>query len=241
MFLRANMDVDYFFKRVKWIKYLDEDNISRKSKFYVKRISKKINDKTTFAQFKYWVLWRWVNKNFELSEHFVNQVKRNIKKLDLTLSSKEERFLDDLDELIFNSWRPLKLVPVKFELEKKEKINLLQTSVNVHHLFEETSEKKLKMIGKFDVYFSNKKVYLTSNKQVSVFVISYKDIVDVIPKSYGTIIKTKEKSYLFRGKNRLLTYVLLQRMIPDLGLNIQKIQNLYEYFDYWNSFLARIN
>ncbi|AHI52537.1 hypothetical protein [Spiroplasma culicicola] len=238
MFLRSTTDLNYYLKRSNFIKYLDEDNISYKTKWYIRKLEKKIADRSVFNSFKYWVLWRWINKNFEFSERFSVKLKRNIKKLHLNLNYREENFINELDELLFNSWRPLKEFPVKFELEKKEKINLLQSNVNVHKILKDD---KLEMQGKYDLYFSNKKIYLTNEKQKISRQFLYSDIKAVDVKRYGTIINVSEEVYLFRGKNRILTYVLLQRMIPSMKLNIEQIVNLYDYFDYWNTLLNKFN
>ncbi|QGS51612.1 hypothetical protein [Spiroplasma tabanidicola] len=240
MFLRNMGEVGFYTKRTNWLKYLHEGNLNFKSKIYIKKLSKIINDQSTFNSFKYWILWRWINKNFEFSESFVNSLRKNIKKLDLNIDSKEENFLYQLDELIFNAWRPLKELPVRFQLDKKEKINLLQTEINVHKMID-LKNTKLKMIGKFDAYFSSKSIYLTDEKQVIKYEIIYDQIIDIKTKRYGVLIETVKTNYLFRGRNRLLTYVILQRMLPRLKLDISKIINLYDYFDFWNSFFSKIN
>ncbi|AGR40865.1 hypothetical protein [Spiroplasma taiwanense] len=241
MFLRITGDINYYLKRVQWIKYFDEFNISKKTSFYIRKIEKKVNDKNTFTYFKYWILWKWVNMNFELNESFIFHFKRNIKKMNLTLSAKEERFLIEVEELIFNSWRPLKQIPVKFNLDKKEKINLLQTNVNVHIFKKDLIEKKVVQLGKFDFYFSNKNLFFTNSFQKIQRIINYEEIKSVTAEIYGIIIETEDNKYLIRGKNKLLTYVLLQRMVPKLNLNINNISKIYNYFDFWNILLLKIN
>ncbi|QBQ07387.1 hypothetical protein SGLAD_v1c01880 [Spiroplasma gladiatoris] len=240
MFLRNTGDISYYLKRTSWIKYLDEGNLNYRSKMYIKKIGKKINDQNVYNSFKYWVLWRWINKNFEFSETFVSRLRRNIKKLSLNIDSKEETFLYELDELVFNAWRPLKEVPVRFELDKKEKINLLQTEINVHKLID-LKETKLKMLGNFNAYFSSQAIYLTDYDQNLKHQIPYNQIINVNPKRYGIVIETMSTNYLFRGRNKLLTFVILQRMLPKLKLDISKIENLYDYFDFWNRLFSRIN
>ncbi|QHX36400.1 hypothetical protein [Spiroplasma sp. BIUS-1] len=240
MFLRVNGDVNYYLKRSSFVKYFDEHNLSRKSKLYIKKVEKKVNDKNTFTYFKYWILWRWINLNFKLSENFIIKLNKNIKKLNLSLNSKEERFIRDLEELVFNSWRPLKQLPVKFELEKKEKINLIQTNVNVHN-FTPEKEKKISLIGKYDCYFSNYNIYLTDNNQRVKKVIKNDSIIEAHIETFGVVISTSKKKYLFRAKNRLLTYVLLQRMIPRLNLRIEETEELYNYFDFWNKLISKIS
>ncbi|WP_342258597.1 hypothetical protein [Spiroplasma endosymbiont of Dioctria linearis] len=241
MFLRVNGDISYYLKRSGFVKYFDENNLSRKSKWYIKRVEKKINDKNTFTYFKHWILWRWINANFKLSEGFIGKLKRNIKKLELTLNSKEERFIRDMEELVFNSWRPLKQFPVRFQLEKKERINLIQTSVNVHNYNPEVAEKKIQLMGIYDCYFSNQNIFLTDSNQNVLKTIEFSSILDVSIETFGVIISIKNKKYLFRGKNRLLTYVLLQRMIPRLGLKLEATEGLYNYFDFWNKLISKIS
>ncbi|AOG60112.1 hypothetical protein SHELI_v1c01570 [Spiroplasma helicoides] len=241
MFLRNTGDIGYYLKRTSLIKYLDERNLRWKTRFLIKRLGKKINDTSVFISFKYWVLWRWIYKNFDFTEKFMITLRKNIKKLDLNISSREETFLNEMDELLFNSWRPLKEVPVKFELSKKEKVNLVQSNINIHKVTTINLEPKLKMKGQFDAYFSNQKIYLTDSNQVLKFEIRYKEIKQIVPKRYGVLVELHTGTYLFRGKNRLLTYVLIQRMVPELNLNIAEIDNLYDYFDFANNFLSRIN
>ncbi|WP_339034418.1 hypothetical protein [Spiroplasma endosymbiont of Cantharis rufa] len=241
MFLRVNGDISYYLKRSGFIKYFDENNLSRKSKWFIKRVEKKINDKNTFTYFKHWILWRWINANFKLSEGFIGKLKRNLKKLELTLNSKEERFIRDMEELVFNSWRPLKQFPVRFQLEKKERINLIQTSVNIHKYNPEADEKKIQLIGTYDCYFSNQNIFLTDSNQNVLKKIEFSSILDVSIETFGVVISTKNKKYLFRGKNRLLTYVLLQRMIPRLGLKLEATEGLYNYFDFWNKLISKIS
>ncbi|QEH61489.1 hypothetical protein SCHIN_v1c02920 [Spiroplasma chinense] len=242
MFLRNTTDLNYYFRRTNLIEYFDEDNLNKRTKFYIKRVGRKIKDKTLYNNFKYWVLWRWINKNFQFSESFTSQLRKNIRKLDLDLSAKEDNFLYELDELLFNSWRPLKKIPVRFEIEKKEKLSLLQTKVNLHELvLDENGEEKPKMIGTFDAYYSSKKIYFTNSKQVILFKLLYSDINSIEQRRFGTIVRTEKTNYLIRGRNRLLTYVMLQRMNPSLKLDISKIENLYDYFDYFNRIFSKIN
>ncbi|AUB31212.1 hypothetical protein [Spiroplasma floricola] len=241
MFLRINGDINYYLRRSSFIKYFDEHNLSRKSKWYIKRVEKKVNDKNTFTYFKYWILWRWINLHFKLSENFVTKLNRNIKKLSLTLTSREEKFIRDLEELIFNSWRPLKQLPVKFDLERKEKINLIQTNVNIHNYSPEKKEKKLKLLGKFDCYFSNFNIYLTDNNQKVIKIIKNNSISEAYIETFGVVIITDEAKFLFRGKNRLLTCVLLQRMIPRLNLKLESTEDLYNYFDFWNKLVLKFS
>ncbi|WP_339021186.1 hypothetical protein [Spiroplasma endosymbiont of Atherix ibis] len=240
MFLRINSDVNYYLRRSNFIKYFDEHNLCRKSKWYIKRVEKKINDKNAFTYFKYWILWKWINLHFKLSESFVTKLNRNIKKLSLTLTSKEEKFIRDLEELIFNSWRPLKQLLVKFNLEKKEKINLIQTNVNIYDYSPEKQEKKLKLLNKFDCYFSNFNIYLTDVNQKVIKKIKNSSITEAYIETFGVVIITNKTKFLFRGKNRLLTYVLLQRMIPRLNLKLESVEELYNYFDFWNKLVLKI-
>lgn len=241
MFLRNLEDITVYFKRTNLLRYLDEHNLSKKSLFYIKRMSRKVTDKKMLLSFKYWVLWRWVTKNFELTERFGAQLRRNIKKLKISTNAREEDFLLKFDELVFNSWRPLKQLPVKFDLEKKEAINLVQTNVNLHKLIMLEGELKPKMVGKFDLYYSNKKIYFTNENQDIVTTILYSDVVGVEQKRYGLIVQTKYENFLFRGRNQLLTYILMQRMIPELNLDVAKLDGLYQYFDYWNKILQKFN
>ncbi|AUM62400.1 hypothetical protein [Spiroplasma monobiae] len=241
MFLRINGDINYYLKRSSFIKYFDENNLSKKSKWYIRKIERKVNDKNTFTYFKYWILWRWININFKLSENFIIKLNKNIIKLNLNLNSKEERFIRDLEELVFNSWRPLKQLPVKFELEKREKINLIQTNVNVHKYNPEKEENKINLIGKFDCYFSNQNMYLTDNNQKVKKVIKNEDVTEAYIETFGVVVVTKKQKYLFRAKNRLLTYVLLQRMVPRVGPSLEKKDKLYNYFDFWNKLISKIS
>ncbi|ATX71494.1 hypothetical protein SCLAR_v1c11940 [Spiroplasma clarkii] len=240
MFLRNLEDLGSYFKRTEYLKYLDENNLNHKSRWYIKKISRLIQDKKALIVFKHWLLWRWINKNFELTEKFSAQLKHNLKKLKISANAKEEAFLLQLEELVFNSWRPLKELPVKFEIAKKEQINLIQTNVIVHRLVMGEKNLKPKMIGDFDIYFSNKKMYLTNENQEIFSVLAYEDIIEVKQERYGLIISTKYENFLYRGRNRLLTYLLLQRMVPSLHLDIAKLDDLYQYFDYWNKIINKI-
>ncbi|WP_338985343.1 hypothetical protein [Spiroplasma endosymbiont of Diplazon laetatorius] len=241
MFLRLNGDVNYYLKRSSFVRYFDEHNLSRKSKWYIRKVEKRVNDKNTFTYFKYWILWRWINLNFKLSENFIIKLNKNIKKLNLTLNSKEERFIRDLEELVFNSWRPLKQLPVKFELGKRERINLIQTNVNIHDYKPENHEKKIKLVGKYDCYFSNQNIYLTDNNQKVKKIIKNDSIQEAYIETFGVVIVTSKNKYLFRGKNRLLTFVLIQRMIPRLNLRLESTEELYNYFDFWNKLISKIS
>gem|GEM_PF-4318049 len=166
-----------------------------------------------------------------VTEKFSAQLKKNIKKLNIVINSKEEAFINQIDELIFNSWRPLKEVPVKFKLDKNEKINLVQSSVDVHLIETKNTKEKLKMIGKFDAFFSNKNLFLTDSNQIVKKIINYEDVIEIIQKSYGLIMQVNKQKILLRGRNRMLTYVLLQRIVPKLNLDINNIKNLYSYFE----------
>ncbi|AGR41856.1 hypothetical protein [Spiroplasma diminutum] len=241
MFLRINGDINYYLKRSNFIEYFDEHNLSRKTKWYIKSIERKVNDKSAFTYFKYWILWRWINLNFKLSESFIIKLNKNVKKLGLSLTSKEERFIRDIQELVFNSWRPLKELPVRFKLEKKEKVNLIQTGLNIHNYNPEKTDNKLSLIGKYDCYFSNNNIYITDNKQKVFKIIKNSSITNVYIETFGIVVETNKHKYLFRGKNRLLTYVLLQRMIPRLNLKIEAINDLYNYFDFWNKLISKIS
>ncbi|AKU80216.1 hypothetical protein [Spiroplasma turonicum] len=242
MFFRSTFEVNFYLKRSNWLKYFDEYNLSRKPKFYIKMVEKKIKDKKDFLYFKHWVLWRWINRNFKISEKFISTLKRNIKKLSLELNANEEKFISDIEELIFTSWRPIKEFPVKFELDKREKISLLQSNITLHKINEDNSiNGNFSFIGEFDFYFSNFKIYLTDSSQNIQSFILYDDIEKVEIKYYGTLLFTKKENYLIRGKNKVLTYVILQRLIPSLNLDITKIDNLYDYFDFNNIMNKKFN
>jgi len=235
MFIRGTKDINLYLKKTSLLEYLDETNLNTKSKWYIRKIIKKIDNKKLLISFKHWILWRWVNNNFMVTEKFSAQLKKNIKKLNIVINSKEEAFINQIDELIFNSWRPLKEVPVKFKLDKNEKINLVQSSVDVHLIETKNTKEKLKMIGKFDAFFSNKNLFLTDSNQIVKKIINYEDVIEIIQKSYGLIMQVNKQKILLRGRNRMLTYVLLQRIVPKLNLDINNIKNLYSYFEIWNT------
>lgn len=241
MFLRRILKFDGYLKRNELANYLNEDNLNKKTKIAIKRMGRKIKDKESWIQFKYWVLFKWVNLNFSISEAFYTKLQKNIKKLELPISLKEEKFIIDVQELYFNTWRPLKDLPVRFKLNKKEQINFLQKNVNIHNFYPDLKEKKIQFYFKGDLYFSNKNIYLANEHQDVFETISYNDIEGVEIDRIGIIIQIKNKKYLFRGQNKLLTYVILQRMIPNLDLDIQKVPKLYDYFDIWNNVLQRFN
>ncbi|ARU92162.1 hypothetical protein SCLARK_001702 [Spiroplasma clarkii] len=83
-------------------------------------------------------------------------------------------------------------------------------------------------------------MYLTNENQEIFSVLAYEDIIEVKQERYGLIISTKYENFLYRGRNRLLTYLLLQRMVPSLHLDIAKLDDLYQYFDYWNKIINKI-
>ncbi|AKX34554.1 hypothetical protein SLITO_v1c09430 [Spiroplasma litorale] len=243
MFFRPTVEINFYLKRSHWLKYFDEYNLSRKPKFYIKMVENKIKEKKEFLHFKHWVLWRWINKNFSISEKFIASLKKNVRKLSLDLNANEEKFIGDIEELVFTSWRPIKEYPVKFELDKREKISLLQSNIILHKISKnkETKDLKLSYIGDFDLYFSNFKIYLTNTNQEVKSTIIYENIKDVKIEYYGTILSTSRKKYLIRSKNKVLTYVILQRLIPSLKLDVTKIEKLYDYFDFSNTFNKKFN
>ncbi|ASP28660.1 hypothetical protein SCORR_v1c08880 [Spiroplasma corruscae] len=242
MFFRTTLELNFYLKRSKWLKYFDEYNLNRKPKFYILMIEKRIKEKKEFVYFKHWVLWRWINKNFSITEKFINSLKKNIRKLDLEINANEEKFIIDIEELVFTSWRPMKEFPVKFNLERREKISLLQSNVTLHKIFKTDYDKtNFSFIGDFDFYFSNYRIYVTDENQDVKHIINYETIKTVNIEYYGTILKTEKEDYLIRGKNKVLTYVILQRLIPSLNLDITKINNLYDYFDFNNIMNKKFN
>lgn len=238
MFFSGISNRKFFQNRSDLLKIIDEDNLDRKKKFYLKMKSRKL-DARLWMDFKKWILWRWVNKNFSISEHFCNRLVKNAKKLEIEFSIKEEKFIHDINELQFTTWRPLKEIKVIFKLEKKELINFQQLNSNIYEYNLET--KKVNFIEKGNFYFSNKKMYLTDDDQSVMMIFNYVNIKEVKIIATGVLIITHDKNYLIRSTNRYLSYVILQRMLPNLQLDISGVKNLYDYLDFWNQIVSKLN
>ncbi|WP_338972600.1 hypothetical protein [Spiroplasma endosymbiont of Panorpa germanica] len=244
MFLKKSLNSNFIFNRGEWLVYFDENNILKKSKLSIRRAGRKIKNYENFTQFKRWILWRWINKNFVFDEKFINGFFKLVKKMDITLTSEENRFIFNVQEIYFNSWRPLKELPVRFQVEPKEIINFKESSVNVHELIQDESKSGEKIKAKFDnnydLYFSFKNIYFCDNNQKFIKKINLKKVEKIELKHFGVIIRFNDHNYLFRGPNKLLIYSILQRIMPTYLAPLNTYPDLYGYFDFWSKIQQKV-
>ncbi|AHI53536.1 hypothetical protein SSABA_v1c01240 [Spiroplasma sabaudiense Ar-1343] len=232
MFLKKSLNLYFINNRSDWLSYFDETNALKKSRSLIKKTGRKIKNYECFILFKRWILWRWIIQNFTFEERFINNFFKLVKKFDLTLTSQENRFIFNVQEIYFNTWRPIKELPVKFELESKETINFRESLVNVHKYFDNDKKPKIEFENNYDLYFSFKNIYFCNGVQTVLKKINLSDLSDVELKRFGVIITVKKDKYLLRGANKLLVYSILQRVLPQPIKPLKNYEDLYGYFDF---------
>ncbi|WP_338969530.1 hypothetical protein [Spiroplasma endosymbiont of Labia minor] len=194
-----------------------------------------------FYIFKTWILWRWVVNNFSLSDIFINNFKKIVNKLDYKLTANEQKFIFDIEELVFAIWRPLKELPVKFDLVKNEQINFMQSKVNWHILIAKNDKENPEFFGLLNMYYSKKNIYLTDDKQIIKHIIPIHKISNFESKSYGTTLFWDNQKYLVRGHNKMLTYIILNRIINNNTNILNKYPNIIGNFELFYKFLKKFN
>lgn len=235
MFVIHNASSSFQKIRSELFPVLNPENVLKINKLKLRSLESHHGGDRDYVDYKHWVLFKWVKDNFSITELFLYEFNKITKKLKLELTEKEKKFVRQLEELVFTTWRPLKEMQVKFN--SKEKVSLYQSSCNLH-FFDGT--KDVEQIGTFDFYYSTSQIIITDKDQRIKHKIKYKDIVNITPKQFGIIINCTKVQYLVRGKNKLLTYVILSRMNKDREWHVDDIPNLYSYFDTWNDILDKI-
>ncbi|QHX35689.1 hypothetical protein STIUS_v1c01340 [Spiroplasma sp. TIUS-1] len=214
---------------------LNPDNVLKIGKLKLKKLDSQHSEDKNYVDYKHWVLFKWVKDNFLITELFLFEFNKIIKKLKIELTEREKKFVRQLEELVFTTWRPLKEMQIKFK--SKEKVNLYQSSCNLHFF---NNTKEIEQIGTFDFFYSTSQIIITDKDQRIKHKIKYNNIISITPKQFGIIIECEKVQYLVRGKNKLLTYVMLSRMNKEREWNVDEIPNLYSYFDTWNDILDKI-
>ncbi|WP_339022619.1 hypothetical protein [Spiroplasma endosymbiont of Crioceris asparagi] len=237
MFIRHNLSQEFEKIRADNFHILSQYTIEKISILTIRTLDKKYLDSKDFYDYKCWVLFKWVKQNFAITESFVAKLKKLVKKLKIIPRELDNKFIRQLEELVFTTWRPLKDFPVKFKLDGKDKIKLLQLN-NYFHFY--INEKDVEQIGRFDFYYSQTQIYITTKNQIIKHKIKYSSIFNVICKTYGTILDCGNVKYLIRGQNKLLVYIIISRMVPTLNLDINNISNLLDYFSLWNNLKDKI-
>ncbi|AXK50829.1 hypothetical protein [Spiroplasma alleghenense] len=240
MFLKKSLNSNFILNRGEWLAYFDENNVLNKSKLSIRRSGRKIKNYENFILFKRWILWRWITKNFTFDEKFINGFFKLVRKMDISLTSEENRFIFNVQEIYFNSWRPLKELPVRFQIEPKELINFKESSVNVHKLVNKDGKVKAEFENNYDLYFSFKNIYFCDSEQKFIKKVDLKKISKIELKHFGVIITISGQEYLFRGANKLLVYSILQRVMPTYVEPLNKFPDLYGYFDFWSKIQQNI-
>jgi hypothetical protein len=240
MFLKAKLNPFYTFGKGQYLSFLNVDNLKSISRRKLKSYQKRFGSDLGWEKHKSYVLWKWINQNFTIKESFIVHLEKYIKKLEIKISRREENLIFTLKGLYFATWRPMKEIIVRFELDKKETIYFFESDGKLYSLPAE-DEKSYKPIETGDFYFSNKKLYICDEHQNIKLTMNYDDIQDVQFHELGTIVETKRKRILIRSQNKYMTFVVLQRLMPKLKLDINKVKNLYDYFDFWNKVMARFN
>ncbi|WP_338983760.1 hypothetical protein [Spiroplasma endosymbiont of Othius punctulatus] len=237
MFVNHNASPSFQKIRSDLYPFLNPETVLKTNKFKINKLEKQYKDDSDYIDYKHWVLFKWVRDNFSISEIFIWRFNKIIKKMKIELSEREKKFVRQLEELVFTTWRPLKEMQVKFTTQDKESVNLFQSSCNLHFF---DGKKELEQIGTFDFYYSTDQIIITDKDQKIKHKIKYIDIVNMIPKQYGIVLECKKVQYLVRGKNKLLTYVMLSRMNRQREWRVDDIPNLYTYFDTWNNILDKM-
>ncbi|WP_342269087.1 hypothetical protein [Spiroplasma endosymbiont of Aspidapion aeneum] len=240
MFVKFSKDISFYTLRRKWIWELNEDNIVSISRMKIRAIEKKYKDNANlFDEFKYLVFWRWVKKNTDISERFVNNFKKIINKLGLSLSPKEEKFITNIEEYVFSSWRPLKSIPVRFNLFPKEEVNLYQSKVFL--LRWDDIDCKSYELGEYDLYYSNLRLIFCDKSYTIQREIYNNQIKDIDILIIGTIVYLHNgKNYLLRSNNKLLSYIFLLDIMPQFR-DKNKKPDYYKLYSLSDAFFNIIN
>ncbi|WP_348736119.1 hypothetical protein [Spiroplasma endosymbiont of Ammophila pubescens] len=212
MFSRLTKDITFYLKREEWKFALNEDNFKYKPRFVLDRYQKKIGTEN-FRNFKYWIFKRWILKNFAYTQDFIHRFYKYQRKLDLVLTGREQEFIYNVEEVNFTLWRPLKVLPVAFDLQPKEKCHFKNNTVNIH-LF--TTHKDIKFFCKGVLLITNKRFIIdgldkNNNKKVVQFNLT--DISNVEFIDIGVKITVGKQTYLIRENNHMLILALLYRCL----------------------------
>lgn len=242
MFLKASLNPIHLVMSNQFYNILNADNISRFSSRKTQKLDKTVRDKIGWSNHKRKVLWSWVNVQFSISESFIKKLEKNIKRLNIIPTPREQEFLFIIKGLFFATWRPLKEMIVRFPLDKKETIYFFESGGNIYEVAKNPNGKNENIhLVSGDFYFSNAKIYVCDEDQKIKETFNLDEIENVEFNNFGTLIKFKGLDLLIRSENKYMSYVVLQRLMPKLKLNINKIPNLYNYFDFWNKLFLKIN
>jgi hypothetical protein len=242
MFIKASLNPVQLFSGNHYYNILNVDNLSRVSHRKITRLDKSTRDKTGWSNHKRKVLWGWVNTHFAISELFIHKLEKYIEKLNIVTSPREQEFIFSIKALFFATWRPLKEMIVRFALEKKEVVYFFESNGNIYETGVDENNKTVNThVVSGDFYFSNSFIRVCDEDQKIKMVIDLNLISEVEFSQFGTIIYYEGKKLLLRSENKYMAYIILQRILPKLKLNINKIPHLYNYFDFWNKVLMKIN
>ncbi|WHQ37397.1 hypothetical protein E7Y35_06055 [Spiroplasma sp. SV19] len=212
MFSRMTRDITFYLKREEWKFALNEDNFKYKPRFVLDRYQKKMGDEN-FRNFKYWIFKRWILKNFAYTQDFIHRFYKYQRKLDLVLNGREQEFIYNVEEVNFTLWRPLKVLPVAFDLEPKEKCHFKNNAVNIHFF---TAQNNIKFFCKGMLLITNKRFIIdgldkNNNQKVVQFnlnTIQHVEYIDI-----GVKITVGKQTYLLRENNPMLILALLYRSL----------------------------
>ncbi|AGM25342.1 hypothetical protein [Spiroplasma chrysopicola] len=225
MFARFTKDLLFYYKREEWKYQLNEDNVRFKPRFILYRYERKMG-KENFNNFKFWIFKRWIIKNFAYTQEFIHRFYRLSRKLGLTLNQKEKEFIYNVEEVNFTLWRPLKELPIYYELEPKEKCHFKNNDVNIHQL---TKDNEIKFICKGVLLITNKRIIIDGIKDnfetKKALEFDINTIEQVEDLDIGIKIVVNNKCYLLRENNNTLILALLYRSLgkKKVNFNYKKI------------------
>ncbi|WP_368487206.1 hypothetical protein [Spiroplasma sp. DGKH1] len=234
MFTRFTKDLLFYYKREEWKYVLNEDNLKYKPKFLIYRYEK-LMGKNNFINFKYWIFKRWILKNFAYTQDFIHKFYKYVKKLDLELNSKEQEFIYNVEEVNFTLWRPLKILPIYFDLEPKEKCHFKNNDVNLHKL---DKDNKISFVCKGVLLITNKRVILDgiidNQETPKTFSFPLPDIKKVEYVDVGVKITVKNTDYLIREQNNMVILALLYRALgkKKVVFDIYKLPENISFFNF---------
>lgn len=160
--------------------------------------------------FKFWILLRCILKNFSYTLKFINRFKKLIKKFDLVLNAKEEEFIYFVQEVNFTLWRPIKIVPVNFNLEKKENFFFKNHDVNIHTI---NKDNKITFLNRGTLLLTNQRLIIEDEISKNHLFFYLNKIEKIENLEYGIKIKIDKKYYLLREQNNVLILALLHRIL----------------------------
>ncbi len=191
-------------------KDLNLNNINKLSKKQIKRIGRKV-DPVFFSVYKKNLFFEYFESKKKYDSNLINKLNKLLKKLDITLTSYEYKYIREFIKEEFALWRTKKTIELPRELAKQFDVvpffkegNISiykKTNLNIFVNFENSVE---------ILFFPKKISFIKKNNIIKE--IEIKKLKKINNKKQGVELILDETSYLLKAKNNNILWIYFNRM-----------------------------